>query len=318
MKVTKKVLSVFLAVLMVFSCITVALPTIAGAAATTGEWNALRDAVTAAGSSLTTGNYTKSGGTNSTSRTITDKTSNSAIYNVVYALYDVIEGEMTRSSSGTYSYPNALYNRMTSQMSSRLGSSVYTGNASTALNDLVSYIIRYDSFTKWTGNVQTNTASLWGTPAEYGGLSDLSAVQITVNRSRDAAIMEYDDVNAVPDKVTTSFRIQWKANRAQSGIYGGSFIGTGKKRDGWYYYGSMSQTDSVSEVATNISILKTYLNYFTPTLLELDPYTTYTYETQAALQELVNTNTTQQNNLATAVSNGSLSNTVVQYFARMY
>ena len=318
MKVTKKVLSVFLAVLMALSCVTAAMPTIAGAAASTSDWTALKNAVAAAGSNIN--KYSKSGGTGSTSRTITDNSPDGTVYGVVWALYDIIYDEMTRSSEGAYSYPDALYSRMTSQMSSQLGGSVYTGATKTALEDLTSFIVRYNSFTNWTSNRKRAESSkimgIGSDPAEYGGLGDISEVQITVSRTRDAAILSYDSVDAVPSSVKTSFRIRWKANRAQTGVNKGSGNWFNQKywRDGWYYYGSIYRDSEVS-TATNIQTLKNYLNYFSNEKISSDPYADYSFETKDALQAVVNENTSQHNTLQTAINNGNLSNTVVQYFA---
>lgn len=320
MKETKKVISVFLAILMTMSCLTAALPTISFAAASTSQWNALKTAVQNAGTNLKTSNYTKSGATSASSRTITDKTTNSSVYNVILKLYDCINAEMGKSNSANYSYPSALISRMKSEMSSKLTSSVYTGNAKTALDDLVTYIISFDSFTKNKDN-KARAETIVGYPTPYGGLSEIDNVTITVKRTRDAAIMSCSALSSVPASVETSFKIAVNNGLAGQGkndssISEGGFWNHKYAKYGWYYFTGMSKTANVSKEDTNIAVLRTYLNYFTSSLVKQDPYTKYSFATLDALNELVAKNTDNQTKLSDAVTAKKLSNTVVEYFAK--
>ena len=318
MKVTKKVLSVFLAVLMAFSCLTATLPTIAGAAANAGQWNTLRNAVTAAGSDLNTGNFSVGGNASSTTRTITDNTTSGAIWNVTAALYTIINAEMGKASGSSYNYPTELNSRMDSVLASNLGS-VYSGSVKTALDKLVDTIVNNSNFS-YTRRNQFNQEQEGGYPA---GPSAPAAVNITVTRSRDNAILGYDSIDQVPANVETSYRITVSSNVYRKDTTrkedGGACSSdkTFYRRQAWQYFSGMSITRNASTANTNIATLEAYLDYFTTALLATDPYETYSFDTQDQLQALVNTNTTQQNTLANAVSAGSLSNTVVQYFARM-
>lgn len=318
MKVTKKVLSVFLAVLMAFSCLTATLPTIAGAAASVGQWNTLRDAVTAAGSDLNTGNFSISGNASSTNRTITDNTTTGAIWNVTAALYTIINAEMGKASGSSYNYPTELNSRMDSVLASNLGS-VYSGSVKTALDRLVDTIVNNSNFS-YTRRNQFNQEQEGGYPA---GPSAPAAVNITVTRSRDNAIQGYDSIDQVPANVETSYRITVSSNVYRKDTTrkedGGACSSdkTFYRRQAWQYFSGMSITRNASTANTNIATLEAYLDYFTTALLATDPYETYSFDTQDQLQALVSANTTQQNTLANAVSAGSLSNTVVQYFARM-
>lgn len=311
MKVTKKLLSVFLAVLMAMSCCVAAFPTVASAAASAGQWNQLKIAVQNAGDNLKTANYTKSGGTGDASRTITDKSSDGSVYNVILKLYDCINGEMGKSNSANYSYPSALINRMKSEINSKLGSAVYTGNAKTALDDLVTYIISHNGFSYNKDN-KRNQSKTFSYPDNLG---DISNVTVTVKRTRAAAVISYGTISAVPDSVETSFSFNLN-NATQNDKSSSGFLGATKKLSSWYYFNGMSLTRNVSTEATNISILKTYLNYFTKALITTDPFADYSYETIDDLKALIGNNTKQQTALSDAVSAKKLDNAVIDFFAK--
>ena len=101
----------------------------------------MRDAVTAAGSELSTGKFSVDGDASSTTRTIEDRSATGAIFNVVDDLYAIINAEMGKGNRSSYNYPSELNSRMDSVLASNLGS-LYSGSAKTALDALVDAILK--------------------------------------------------------------------------------------------------------------------------------------------------------------------------------
>lgn len=315
MKATKKILSVFLAVLMACTCLTGTLPTIAGAVATSGQWNALRDAVTAAGSELSTGKFKVFGGASSTTRTIEDSSATGAIFNVVDDLYAIINAEMGKGERSSYNYPSELNSRMDSVLASNLGS-LYSDSAKTALDALVDAIVNNSNF-NYNRNSQYRSGEQEGSvPA---GLGNPASVNITVTRTLDSAILSYDTVESVPDEVELSYRITVNAaayNTQESRFEDGGACGSDKtyyRRVAWYYFSGMSLSRNVSTGNPDLSALKAYFDYFTTEQIAVDPYTAYTFETRDQLQALVDQNTAVQ----AALSDAGINTAIINKFAQV-
>lgn len=226
--VSKKLLSVFLAVLMAFGVFSVCLPNLAlsaSAAASTDQINALKDALNAYANSGETEKIQISKGSNTV--TVSDNTSKGYVYKVLIALQPVLEAER-----GSYNW----FTKMRSRVISLTGA---TGVSANLLNELVPYLSD-------TWRQDDNNKNEWYKSNGVGGvsspgdlISEIGWVTVSVNRSLDSALLVYNTVAEIPESVdlTVNYSVYAQRNRTNE---------TGKQKPWgqwrrvkeWYSFGS--------------------------------------------------------------------------------
>lgn len=287
--VSKKLLSVFLAVLMAFGVFSVCLPNLAlsaSAAASTDQINALKDALNAYANSGETEKIQISKGSNTV--TVSDNTSKGYVYKVLIALQPVLEAER-----GSYNW----FTKMRSRVISLTGA---TGVSANLLNELVPYLSD-------TWRQDDNNKNEWYKSNGVGGvsspgdlISEIGWVTVSVNRSLDSALLVYNTVAEIPESVdlTVNYSVYAQRNRTNE---------TGKQKPWgqwrrvkeWYSFGSafsLAYSNANTEAAANI---KAYYNFFTK--VKLDGQTVKTLvdaNTIASITAAVNDNAVYSANIA--------------------
>lgn len=252
--VSKKILSVFLSLLMIMSVCYSGIGVIAEAAASTSQINVLKSALNDFANSGETGSYSASNNGSNTV-TITDNTSKGYVYKVLIALQPVLEGER-----GSYNW----FSKMRPRVISRTGAS---GASATLLNNLIPMLTNYDRSDANKLDTDSGWITWGGGSAPGNSLADLGKVKVSVTRTLDSALLEYSDVSKLPNSVnlTVSYAVNaghssttWKESK-------GSFITKQWKyhRVEYYYYNSafsLSYSNANSEAISNI---RAYYNFFT-------------------------------------------------------
>ncbi len=269
-KLPKKLLSMFLAVLIAFGCFSIALPNFvpeANAAASASQITALINAFKAADGHY--GEYSVAGGT-TYNVTITDNSEKGYIYNVANALFDVVNAEKS-----SYTHNRTMRDRVKSLCKTN-GYEV-TSYALTLLNYLIptsgSYNTYYNSSNTHTNSDSVDRSWKWafsggGYNCNHGNLSaGLSATSLsaTVTRTvKQAVLSDYATVPATGTSVNTSVKMTYTA--AVSASYDHS-------NDGWtdstctryaysYYYNSaVAKSNPATGKTPDLSAVSAYLTY---------------------------------------------------------
>lgn len=292
--VSKKILSVFLSLLMVMSVCYSGIGVIAEAAASDAQINALKSALNDFANSGETGNYSVSGA-NTANVTVTDNTSKGYVYKVLIALQPVLEGE--RASYNWFS-------KIRSRVVSLTGA---TGVSATLLNNLIPYGSGWDK-----SDVNKNR---WYKANGYGGVStpgdqipNIGNVTVKVTRTVDSALLEYAKVSDLPDSVnlTVAYTVNARHNKTNN---------TGKKKPWgqwrevleWYDFGgafTLSYSNANSDAINNI---RAYYNFFTKAkVVGQTVATLVANNTVASIGTIVNDNATYSakiNGLSATVKN---------------
>ncbi len=264
-KLPKKVLSMFLSLLMALSCFSVALPGIApiADASTTAQWTALQNAFDAAelDSILTGANAASS--KSGTSYTINDTSSKGHLYKIADLLYAIVQ-----SDYASYTH----HERMSAYIKGKLSLNSYQ-------QDFVDKLLPSpDNYTYSSSSDALSTGwNKGGYPANP--LSGNITVTVTITRSLDAAIaMDCATAADVPGSINTTLKYSVTATpqSANNGTSTSSWTSTYKdgskdksttvtdtyyKTKGWY---TNSGAPSVSYTKTNcpdLSAIVSYLNY---------------------------------------------------------
>lgn len=252
--VSKKILSVFLSVLMAFSVFSVCLPNLTvsvGAAASSEQINTLKKALDAFANSGEASNYTATKG--NLSITITDNTSKGYVYNVLVALQPVLEAE--RSS---YNWFTKMRNRIISLTGA-------TGASATLLNSLCTYEMNEFWWHDDTNKKEWYKSNGVGGVSSPGDLITISGtVTVSVTRTLESALLSYDTVSNLPDSVDRTVYYNVNAYRNRTNDTGKAKPwGQWRRVKEWYTFGSafsLSYSNSDSEAISNI---KAYYNFFT-------------------------------------------------------
>lgn len=278
--VSKKILSVFLSLLMIMSVCYSGIGVIAEAAASDSQINALKSALNDFANSGETGSYSVSGG-NTANVTVTDNTSKGYVYKVLIALQPVLEAER-----GSYNWFSKIRGRVVSLAGA-------DGVSATLLYNLMPY---GDGW--WRDD---NNKNYWEKSNGYGGVGDpgnqipdIGNVTVRVNRTLDSALTEYAKVTDLPDYVnlTVSYTVNGRHNKNTE---------TGKKKPWgqyrkiweWYDFGgafSLSYSNANSEAISNI---RAYYNFFTKAKVDGQTVATLVANnTVASIGTIVNDNAT--------------------------
>lgn len=292
--VSKKILSVFLSLLMIMSVCYSGIGVIAEAAASTSQINALKTALSNFANSGETGSYSVSTSGNNTV-TVTDNTSKSYVYNVLVALQPVLESER-----GSYNW----FSKMRPRVISLTGAS---GVSATLLNNLIPMLTNYE-YSDVNQYYNGENKNDWGgTDWPNDNLSELGNVTVTVSRSLDNALLSYADATKLPDSIylTVSYTVPtYRYVKQESGKAG--LWGSYKKSWNYYYYNgafSLSYSNSNSTPKN----IKEYYNFFTKSkVVGQTVATLVANNTVSSIGTIVNDNATYSakiNGVSAAVKN---------------
>lgn len=218
-KNAKKLLSIFLSIVMIVSCVSVSFTTFAAGSATNAQWNALVDAlkndtVANAGFGGSTNNYT-----------VNDP--DGKILAAVDAYWSVFESYGAFNLSGSesnsknaYRTINMVNSSIINELKTKMGGDFATYNTQSFINSLVAGT---------SVSSETTTSSLSAAPT----------VKITVNITN--ALQAYPDVVSLPDQVTTSKA--YAVNHNTVNYKSGGFLGIGAKTYNYYTLSSKSTSE---------------------------------------------------------------------------
>ena len=247
--ISKKILSVFLSLLMIMSVCYSGIGVIAEAAASGSQINALKSALNDFANSGETGRYSASNNGSNTV-TVTDNTSKGYVYKVLIALQPVLEGER-----GSYNW----FSKMRPRIISLTGAS---GVSEALLNNLIPMLSNYDRSD--ANKVSNENSNRWG-GVDWPGerLANLGNVTVSVTRTLDSALLEYADASRLPNSVNLTVSYSVAAthhNETSSGKK--KPWGQWKKRVEWYSYGGVFSLSNSNSNNTPQKI-KDYYNFFT-------------------------------------------------------
>ena len=282
--ITKKTLSVFLSVLMLFSCCVTATPWLAetfglkaDAASGAADWQALvtsvNTAISKAGSASNAFKYSVDDRW-ATNRTVTDNTERGVLFDVIYNLAQCVSKDVVTGSGSTAngSRPGTLLSMTQANIDNYFSDTTVRAG----LKELAIYLCEYRGIENTDGDFSYYVnnkleekhrfvAWMGTTPSDYAGLGEPDDFTVTVVRSVKAAIYYYDTIDQVNDTVETSFVLSFDIARAQE-KKDDTRAGTGYKYAwGWYHYNGVS-LGSKSKSDSHISYVKNFLNYFKETV----------------------------------------------------
>ena len=261
-KLSKKVLSVFLSVLMAASCVSVALPLFVPElkvfAATPEEtaWQDLADAYTAAynGGYMSTKDWSSVSSSNGTV-TITDGTTNGYAYNIVAALGALL------ALIGEGEHNSTLRTTITAKLASDYGVTLneYQLNFLNTVLDTSGMYGTYSPSSIWNGN-----------QADLAGTLTAKTITISASRLESAAILsDFDGIDALAAaeyKVVTTYSITVNAEAVACESNNGSETGA------YYANSSVTAAPGAAAEATDkaqLVAIKAYLDYVaTPAFID--------------------------------------------------
>ena len=197
-RVSTKLLSLFLSVLMACSCFTIALPGLsanATAAATANDWRALVDAFTAAysGGYFSTDPYAVSDD-GAGNLTVTDTTTNGYIYAVVRALINVAVAENGEGTDHNATIRESIKTQLAAKM-----------DVSPAMNTFIDSLLPVpeEGAYHWYGD------SCWqGAKNDELKPTEDVTLTLTVTRTvKSAVLTDYADAADVPEQVETEYKL---------------------------------------------------------------------------------------------------------------
>ena len=297
-KLSIKVLSFFLSVLMAFSCFSIALPHFAprALAATDDQWDALTDALLAAyngGYFALNGAHGYAIATSADGGTVgvTDNTMNGYIYNIVRAIGEIIEAE-TNAEGNELDHNSLLADHIVDTAGAR-----YQNLNGTALNE---YQISFIRSVIPQGADPTGETSYWNNSRAHGKVNVDPAYldnyaasytfKITAARTAESAIIsDYASAYDVPEDgmVETGYELTITAQRmAQANAENASNYDI--------YYHNASASRSIGTTATDISAVTAYLDFVNETVYARD-FAAYSADSTAIYNLLYDTVQTRIN-----------------------
>ena len=263
-KLPKKVLSMFLSLLMAVSCFSIALPSLVpdADAASSAQWTALQQAFDNAKAAGVLSGANASSKTSGYTVTV-DDTSGGHLYKIADALYAI-----AKADNSSYDH----HERMRSYIKSNLSLNSYQQNFVDVLLPVIGdYQYSSSSDCAYTGYQKG------GWPSS-GPFSATLTLTVVVNRSvKDAIAMECTTAAAVPANINTklTYSVQGSPRSANSDNYGsnwstgwssGTKSGTNSGTDYYYrnkgWYVNLTPSVSYATSATpNLSAITSYLNY---------------------------------------------------------
>lgn len=260
-KLPKKVLSMFLSLLMALSCFSIALPSLVSKAdaSTTAQWTALQNAFNDALAAGVLSGANAASSTSGYSVTVND-TSSGHLYKIADLMYAIVKAD---HSSYTH------HERMRAYIKSKLSLNTYQQNF---VDVLLPVIGNYDYS---SSSDCAYTAYVKGSGYPSGGpLTGNISISVVVTRDvKDAITMECATAAAVPANINTklTYSVTAVPRMANSDSYGSNWsTESGTKTNsgtdyyyrnkGWYENNTPSTSYGTS-ATPNLSAITSYLNY---------------------------------------------------------
>ena len=275
MKVTKKLLSVFLAFLMAMSCTVAAFPTIAEAALSGNDVSKLNQILQYA---ISTGEITQWSATQSgTTKTITDNSTHGVIFDAAKYIRAVANTKIKTGDNEYANYHAELQDAV-------INATSYASNGN--VQNLIRAVLQGEGQSEYHHRNDKSSRYLI---ADRSGVPENTSFTTIVKRNVTQAYLsiEYASLEEVPANVATTRTLQVPLRRRRGDK---NWVGAYK------YWLAFSSTMSMSETTTasNVQTLKNYKNYFTSAKISED----LTSKTYAQLSAQNNTNTTYQNSVS--------------------
>ncbi len=263
-KLSKKILSMFLSLLMILSCVSVALPSLVSVAdaSTTAQWTALQNAFDAAKAAGVLSGANASSQTSGYTVTVND-TNGGHLYKIADLMYAIVKAD-----NSSYDH----HERMRAYIKSKLSLNSYQQNFVDVLLPVIGdYQYSSSSDCAYTGYQKG------GWPSS-GPFSATLTLTVVVSRSvKDAIAMDCATAASVPANINTkmTYTVQGSPRSANSDNYGsnwstgwssGTNSGTNTGTDYYYrnkgWYVNLTPSVSYATSATpNLSAITSYLNY---------------------------------------------------------
>mgnify|MGYP003294398347 CR=1 FL=1 len=260
-KLPKKVLSMFLSLLMALSCFSIALPELiptADAASTTAQWTVLQNAFDTAEAAGYLSGANASVDANGNTVTVNDTSDKGYLYSIANALYAIVKAD-----ASSYNH----HDKMRAYIKSKLSLNSYQQDFIDQLLPIAGNLVYSDS------NPTFTAYQLGSWPSGLPVTGNIT-VNVTVTRSVKAAIVaDCATAAAVPANINTSVKYTMTATPAggNNDYYtsnwstgSGSNAGSGTdyyyRNVGYYTNGTPSVTNGTS-ATPNLSAITNYLNH---------------------------------------------------------
>ena len=244
MKVTKKILSVFLAMLMAMSCCVAAFPTIANAALSGDDVSKLNQILQYAinNREITQWSATQSG----TTKTITDNSTHGVIFDAAKYIRAVANTKIKTGDNEYANYHAELQDAV-------INATSYASNGN--VQNLIRAVLQGEGQSEYHHRNDKSSRYLI---ADRSGVPENTSFTTIVKRNVTQAYLsiEYASLEEVPANVATTRTLQVPLRRRS-----GDRNWTGAKRYWLAFSGQMSISETTS--ASNVQALKNYKNYFT-------------------------------------------------------
>lgn len=254
-KLSTKVLSSFLAVLMAVSCFGIALPNLAptaSAAATSQDYKSLEnafDAVKEDDGSISASKYTVTAGEDGVTL-IADATSDGSIYKLAEALFKVASAE-----NGGYKHNTLIRERIKTM----LAKNGYTYTSS--MEDFVNTLLPVDGdYAAYSASPAKGTPKLVAAGEPDAVYTKTLTTTVKVTRSEKSVVLTYDDINDVPSKLDLTVKLTTVAEPKSSK---NTFTSLGLEYgqlSGWYENTSCTVEHEQADT-TDFSALKKFMSY---------------------------------------------------------
>lgn len=264
-KLPKKVLSMFLSLLMALSCFSIALPELVTAAnaSTTAQWTALQNAFDAAKADGVLSGANAAVSTSGTTNTITDTSAKGHLYKIADLLYAIVKADY-----GSYTH----HERMRSYVKGKLTLNAYQQNF-------------IDQLLPSLGNYQYSSSDDALHSGEQKGSNPAAPFSgnitntVVITRSVQAAItMDCATAAAVPANINTKITYVVTASQSQSSYQSKTSNWSTTHKDGtkdvtdsdtdyyyrtkaWYTNSGAPSVSYATSATPNLGAITNYLNY---------------------------------------------------------
>lgn len=254
-KLSTKVLSSFLAVLMAVSCFGIALPNLAptaSAAATSQDYKSLEnafDAVKEEDGSISASKYTVTAGEDGVTL-IADATSDGSIYKLAEALFKVASAE-----NGGYKHNTLIRERIKTM----LAKNGYTYTSS--MEDFVNMLLPVDGdYAAYSANPAKGTSKLVSAGEPDAVYTKTLTTTVKVTRSEKSVVLTYDDINDVPSKLDLTVKLTTVAEpKSSKNTFTSLGLEYGQLSE-WYENTSCTVEHEQADT-TDFSALKKFMSY---------------------------------------------------------
>ncbi len=255
-KLSTKILSSFLAVLMAVSCFGIALPNLAptaSAAATSQDYKSLEnafDAVKEDDGSISASKYTVTAGEDGVTL-IEDATSDGSIYKLAEALFNVASAE-----NGEYKHNTLIRERI----KTILAKNGYTYTSS--MEDFVNTLLPVDGdYATDSTNPAKGTPKLVDAGEPEAVYTKTLTTTVKVTRSEKSVVLTYDDINDVPSKLDLTVKLTTVAEPKSSKKTFTDAAGLEYGQLSEWYENTSCAVEYEQADTTDFSALKKFMSY---------------------------------------------------------